>query len=154
MSKIILSMDVIGRPATQGSKRAFAIRGKDGKHRAIVTEDNLRNKDWRALISTTAARFYCSAPYTGPIELEVCVRLARPKGHFRTGRNIHLLSDSAPLHHTQTPDLFKLVRPIEDALTGIVWKDDSQIVRHTNTRKEWTSGQPGASVLVFALEEE
>ena len=53
----------------------------------------------------------------------------RPKGHFGTGRNAGIVKPSAPEFKTTKPDLANLLKPTEDALKGIVWRDDSQVVR-------------------------
>lgn len=70
--------------------------------------------------------------------------MARPKGHYRTGRNAHLLRDGAPPYPAGTPDLSKLCRATEDALTdaGVVWADDAQVVEYTRLAKVY-AGQPG-----------
>jgi Holliday junction resolvase RusA-like endonuclease len=47
------------------------------------------------------------------------------------------------------PDATKLWRPTEDALTGIVWRDDSQIIRQLVRKRYCGPGEvPGAEVLV------
>jgi Holliday junction resolvase RusA-like endonuclease len=40
------------------------------------------------------------------------------------------------MHPTVKPDLTKLLRAVEDALTGVVWRDDSQII-HQVVNKEY-----------------
>ena len=51
--------------------------------------------------------------------------MLRPKGHFgKRG-----LLPSAPIAPIVKPDLLKLARAVEDALSGLVYKDDAQIVR-------------------------
>jgi len=37
--------------------------------------------------------------------------------------------------HVVRPDLSKLIRATEDALTGIIYQDDSQIVKYVDTEK-------------------
>jgi hypothetical protein len=39
-------------------------------------------------------------PYTGPLQVELNFYFGRPKVHFRSGKNSHLLKDDAPLWHT------------------------------------------------------
>jgi crossover junction endodeoxyribonuclease RusA len=66
---------------------------------------------------------------TGPVAVHVKFVMPRPKHHYRTGRNAHLLRDSAPEYPTGKPDLDKLCRALLDSLTaaGVV-KDDAQVV--------------------------
>ena len=63
-------------------------------------------------------------------------RFRRPKSHFKSGKNFNVMKDTSPLCHTQKPDLTKLVRCLEDALSGVVWNDDCQVIE-TNACKEW-----------------
>ena len=71
----------------------------------------------------------------GPLELTVTFYLARPRGHYGTGRNADRLRPSAPAHPTTRPDTSKLVRALEDALTRQVYADDAQIVRQHAERR-------------------
>ena len=63
------------------------------------------------------------------VEVELGFFFARPKAHFGSGRNAGTVLASAPRHMTVMPDVDKLARAALDALTGIVFKDDSQINR-------------------------
>jgi Holliday junction resolvase RusA-like endonuclease len=64
----------------------------------------------------------------GPLHLSLVFCLARPKGHFGSGRNADVVKPSAPRYPTVKPDATKLTRAVEDAMTGIVWRDDAQVV--------------------------
>lgn len=118
---------VYGNPATAGSKKGFY--NKKAK-RVIITDDSKRSRPWKAMVSDAAAGAMGGA---GFLEGALVVRLAffvpRPKGHYGSGRNSGKVKDSAPLSPIVKPDLLKLARAIEDALTAIVYRDDSQIVR-------------------------
>lgn len=84
---------------------------------------------------------------TGPVQVWVKVTLQRPKGHYGTGKNEGQLKVSAPPHHTQWPDVDKLARGVLDALTGVVWRDDSQVTS-LHIGKEW-GDEPRTSVTVI-----
>ncbi len=64
---------------------------------------------------------------TGPLKLELSFRLPRPKSHYRTGKHSDELRPDSPTFHTSKPDTTKLIRGVEDACTGLIWKDDAQI---------------------------
>lgn len=66
-------------------------------------------------------------PYEGPLRVSMEFTFGRPKCHFRTGKNAHLLKNSAPIHHTSAPDLDNLIKFVGDSLNGIFWKDDACI---------------------------
>jgi Holliday junction resolvase RusA-like endonuclease len=49
--------------------------------------------------------------------------MPRPNNHFNYGEELKM---GMPFYHTVKPDRIKLARAVEDALTGIIWVDDSQ----------------------------
>ena len=142
-----ISFTVYGKPATAGSKRGFPIRRKDGSIGVAMTHDNPRTKNWMASVAQTARGVYQGELLTGPLELTITFFLARPKAHYlKTG-----LRKSAPMKHCQKPDATKLLRAIEDSLTGVIWRDDSQVVSLIIS-KVWTEGSEGASIIVKEIE--
>jgi len=52
----------------------------------------------------------------------------RPQGHYGSGRNAGLLRDSAPLRPFVRPDVDKQARQVLDAITGVLYADDGQVV--------------------------
>jgi len=152
MSAQHVSFRVLGRPQPGGSKRALPIRrGGQLTGRVAVTDANPKAKSWMQEVRHAAAEAMGDrAPLTGPLTLDVMFALARPKGHYGTGRNCHFIRPSAPSHPTVVPDATKLLRALEDALTGIAWRDDAQIVFQV---VEKTYGVPErCEVTVRALE--
>ena len=148
-----VTITVCGTPAPQGSKRAFAVRGKGGVPTgrvAVIESSHDRVKSWRqAVIDAAEAASACTF-LRGPLEMHITFWLARPKSHYRTGRNAHLLRDSAPPHPAKPPDLSKLVRATEDALTACgLWADDAQVII-CDAVKQWCERDqaPGAFIAV------
>lgn len=85
----------------------------------------------------------------GAIFLNVVIYLPRPKGDFSKGKNAGKLKPSAPKDHIKHPDLDKLVRAIQDALTKIIWRDDSQITMlHALKYYENTLKPPGIEIYI------
>ena len=118
---------VRGIPATAGSKRAFPIHRKDGKLGVAVTADNKRSKPWMASIADQAAKEFNNPYQAGvAVALSMTFCLPRPTGQYKTNGELHKW---APAFPAKRPDLTKLVRCAEDALKGIAWIDDSQVVR-------------------------
>lgn len=85
----------------------------------------------------------------GPVLVTATFTFPRPKSHYRTGKNAHLLRDDAPHYKTGHPDLDKLQRAIGDSLTGIVVRDDKQIVAW-NTVKSYAD-LAGVEIIVSPL---
>lgn len=123
----LVSFRVYGRAASQGSKRA--VRTKSGK--VVVIEDNPRTYEWRQEVASVAHRAYSGPLHLGPVGLRLIFVRARPKSHYGTGRNVNRLRQTAPSYALGKPDLLKLGRAIEDALTGVIFRDDSQVVSLT-----------------------
>lgn len=116
---------VLGEARPAGSKRAFV--SKAG--RAIVTDDSgKRGKDWRRAVAEAAGEVAPADLLRGPLKVTMTFFRPRPKSHYRTGKNAHLLRDSAPARPTTRPDVLKLARAAEDSMTGVLYADDSQIV--------------------------
>jgi len=139
---------VIGTPAPGGSKSAFPM--PSGRIR-MVDAGGKRNKLWRSCCEAYARRQIGSTPpLSGPLSVSFEFIMPRPKSHFRSVKKQPVLRDDSPRHHTQAPDRTKLVRSTEDALTGICWVDDSQIVSGRDISKRWADPgeEPGAIVTI------
>lgn len=135
---------VPGIPQPGGSKKAF-INRKTG--RPIITEDNKKSKDWKALVALFSVD-KISEPLKGPIRVSFCFFLPRPRAHYGSGNNSHRIKDSSPRYPIVRPDCTKLIRSTEDALKGIAWFDDSQIVIQT-AQKQY--GNPGCHIRIWEL---
>lgn len=129
---------VHGQPAPQGSKRHVG--------RGILIESSKRVKPWREAVHYAALESLDGKPrIEGPVS--VCVRFYfdRPRAHYRTGKNAHLLRDDAPAlpDNKGTYDLDKLQRACFDALSSAgIWRDDSQVA-DVVACKRWTVQLPG-----------
>jgi crossover junction endodeoxyribonuclease RusA len=130
---------VPGKPKPAGSKRAFVVKSKQsGKMRAIVTDANPQARDWKIDVQHVARTAYTGQPLEGPLELELSFFMERPKFHFNAKRDA--IKPTAPSYPTGKPDASKLCRGVEDALTGMLYRDDSQIVKQT-VRKRYATLQ-------------
>jgi crossover junction endodeoxyribonuclease RusA len=126
--------------APQGSKRHVG--------KGVMIESSQNVKPWRFLVTQSALA--AGVPLLrGPVRMSVVFIFSRPAGHFRKDGS---LKPSAPLHHSIRPDLSKLLRSTEDALTSVVYEDDSRIVGCA-VEKRYAIGneRPGALVTVIPL---
>lgn len=142
-----ISFFVPGKPATAGSKTGFY--NKKAKH-VIMAPANKRQKPWMSHVQSIALDNYKGKPITDPVSINLTFFWPRPKSHYRTGKNSHVLKDSAPKKCTTKPDLTKMLRAVEDALTGVIWKDDSQVVMF-NCQKLYDSN-PGVAVFIQTVD--
>ena len=116
-----VSFTVYGEARPAGSKTA----GVSKSGRVFVRDAAKGVKAWQGHVANVAAIAMGMEPLIdGPIWLQLAFYQPRPKSHF--GKGGILLS--APVFPIVRPDLLKLARAVEDALTGIVYRDDSQIV--------------------------
>ncbi|MFF0395104.1 RusA family crossover junction endodeoxyribonuclease [Streptomyces sp. NPDC005248] len=127
---------VLGLPGPQGSKRHV------GSGRML--ESSAKVKPWREAVvwASRQARLKIKdyTPLIGPLAAEMTFSFNRPKGHFGTGRNAGIVKDSAPLRPSVTPDLSKLARSTEDALTtAAAYRDDALIVEYRRLGKWYTT---------------
>lgn len=141
---------VPGMPGTKGSAKAFVVPGTSF---ANIVNDNPKTKNWAALVSKLAAeQMDGAAPWDGPVSVQLMFSLPRPKGHYLPAtkkRPAPELRPDAPYRHTSKPDGDKMERATWDALTGIVFRDDSQIAL-------WSGGKiyaeaPGVRIRVTRL---
>lgn len=118
-----LKFTVYGVAKPAGSKRGFVNRHTG---RVQVVDANANSRPWKNEVASAAAAAMNGAELLdGPLMLGLEFYVPRPKGHFgKRG-----LRPSAPAIPTVKPDLLKLARGVEDALTGIVYRDDAQIAR-------------------------
>ncbi len=138
---------VPGVPSPGGSKKSFH-HAKTGK--IITMDDAKNNRGWKERVSAFADANGLGVPLSGPLLLDVTFTLPRPRGHYGTGKHRERLKPSAPRHHETRPDTTKLLRACEDALKGIIYADDSQIV--IQTAMKVYGNVPGVRVRVRRLE--
>jgi crossover junction endodeoxyribonuclease RusA len=115
----MLNFTVYGVPQPQGSIRAFTPKGWK---RPVLTSDNAKVKPWRQEIAGTALAI---------MERDSIRRIERPAGVKVTAYFYFPRPKSTKKsveHKTTKPDIDKLTRALHDALTGIAFEDDSQIV--------------------------
>jgi Holliday junction resolvase RusA-like endonuclease len=119
VDKTVIQFTVFGQPEPQGSARLVPVKGYA---RPFITSDNPDLKKWRANVAYQAKEAMRTRQrellgHGVPVEIEVEFVFKRP---------LSLKRDVA--HKTTRPDTDKLVRGVLDALTGIVYDDDAQVI--------------------------
>lgn len=139
---------VAGRPQQRGSKKAFA---RKGGGRPLMVDANAKSGPWMAAVASAASEAVAGQTLLeGPLRIEVLFRFKRPGTHFRKLKAGPVLRDDAPLYHASTPDADKLMRAIGDSLSGVVYRDDSQLAA-VNVVKVYTDSSEGAVIEVSTL---
>lgn len=141
----MIRFTVYGTPQTAGSKRSFVpldkvtkkpFRRAGGGVVVSTVDANPKSGDWKNLIASEAAKHVSGTLLDGPLVVTITFYRVRPKGHFRGGVNSSMLKPSAPPYPDVKPDVLKLARAVEDAMSGVLYRDDSQIVKEW-LEKEW-----------------
>lgn len=132
---------VPGIPVPQGSK-SLSMKGG----RAVMFDQNASAlKSWRNIVHLTGVSY--RNQYRCPVYTNVNITLIfymgeRPKSHYtKTGKP----SSKYREYPNVKPDIDKLTRAILDALTGVFYQDDSQVIT-INCRKLY--GQSGVKILI------
>lgn len=137
-----MRLTVYGVALPQGSKSARVVNG-----RAIMTDgfgDKPRQlKSWREAIADAARVWIATngapAPLDVPVTLHATFYLPKPKSAPRKA-----------VHAAKKPDLSKLTRAIEDALTKLAYTDDSRIVELTVRKRYAIDTAPRVEIFIAA----
>lgn len=134
---MLLMFKVKAKPVPQARPRFF-VRQK-GAQRFVGAYDPKQCKTFKEVIAwhvrTEASRQGLQKPVGGPISIKLIFRM-RGNGKER--------------YHTKRPDVDNLAKAIKDALKGIVYADDSQIVE-AHLYKEY--GEPEVIIEIKTLED-
>lgn len=138
-----VALRVAGVPVTQGSKTA-GVNPHTG--RAFVRESGGdRLKAWRTAINSQAQQAYADrAPWLGPVMLDIHFAVPRPTSAPKTKRTYPIKARSG--------DVDKLARAVMDALTGVAFTDDSQVLILMVAKDYAMNGWTGVDVGVHHLE--
>ena len=111
--KPVINFTVYGNATPQGRARAFLMR-----NRRIGFYDPDKSKSWKQEIKHAFMKQYENIQIIeDAIELQVTFWMQRPKS-----------LPKKVLHHVKKPDLDNLLKAIKDSLSGLAYRDDSQIV--------------------------
>ena len=148
LRNLLVEFRVNGFPAPQGSKRHVG--------KGILVESSPRLKDWRTSVAVACFDAYTDKPIEGPVGVCLEFVFPRPRSHYRTGKNAHLLRDGAPKYPTtrSVGDIDKLARGTIDPLCigcgGSLLRDDSQVA-WLYAAKDWGEAEAFAVIRVFEL---
>ena len=131
-------LEVRGIPKAQARARAFAF--KKGERTHVRMYDPETSRDWKRTVAHEAALAWAQPPLSGPVMVDLRFALPRPKS-----------LPKRVLHHVKKPDLDNLAKAVKDALRGIVYNDDSQVVC-LKVSKAY-SPTPGVQIFVSTMED-
>lgn len=115
-----IQLQVLGEPTAQKRHRSVRMGSFNRQYDPSAADKG----DFLSIVQKHAP----DAPYAVPLQVDLQFYFTRPKSHYKTGKNAHLLKDNPPEYHTSRPDVDNLSKFVMDALNKIYWKDDSYIV--------------------------
>lgn len=137
----MIEVRVYGVPAPQGSKTAF-VRGG----RAVVVDGSSSSgrqklSSWRTEVARECYNERPPEPLSGPLGADIVFFMPKPKS-----------APKGKVWCDKKPDIDKLVRATFDAMTGVLYNDDAQIVV-LSSRKSYASPEepPGAHVRIYPI---
>ena len=127
-----ITIIVYGAPAPQGSKRFVGVSKKTG--RGIMIESSARVRPWRQDVKAAARDAHGGAPpMDGPVTVRMVFTLPKPASSPKKRR----------IYAKRKPDLSKLARSTEDALTDAgVLADDARIIEYARLAKVFPLEDP------------
>ena len=120
----MISFRSSGRPLPL--KRHRLTRGK-----RMYDPSHKDKKEWMNSIKD----YHPIHPLESVLELKIIFYFRRPKCHYGTGRNSNTLKKSAPKYMNRTPDIDNLIKFYLDAMNGVFFKDDRQIISIISEKK-------------------
>lgn len=164
----LLEFTVPGDPVTQGSMTAFPYletctdckpgrpcakrncwHGRVARAR-VAHDDDGKMKSWRQFVAAHAvsamnAQRWPSRPAFAdgaPVVVGAVFDLVRPAGHYLGGGGLSAEGKRYPYPTREhSGDVDKLLRAINDALTGALWSTDAQVIA-APPAKRWAPGRP------------
>lgn len=130
-------------PVAQPRQRTRLAKTRDGKsYTQNYTPVRHPVNAFKAAVQLAWREAHDGPPLEEPIRLGGLFIMPRPKGKCWKTK-------ATPRYpHTGRPDLDNLVKAVKDALSGLAWRDDSQVWRYGDVSKVVASGSEGPRVEV------
>ena len=144
-----IKFTVPGIPIAQPRQRSrvMNIGGKSMAQNYTPTKAPINT--FKAAVQMAASQAFSGELLTGPVFLRLSFRLDRKK-HQTKKRG-----DNPPLYGNKKPDLDNLMKGVCDALNGVVWRDDSQVVEVCMVKTIAAGSEsPGVDVMIDTLDDE
>lgn len=136
----MIQFTVYGEPTAQGRPK-FSTRGGFAK-----AYDPAKSRDYKDYVKLAASEHAPKALLEGPLGMVLTVYRSTPKSFSKIKAT---LAESGQLTPTTKPDIDNYLKGVKDALKGVIWKDDSQVVE-VFARKRY-SARPRIEVKIKQL---
>lgn len=136
-----------GEPVAQGRARSRLVMSKKTGKAFITHYDPTKSRSHKSTIIDMAMEVAPEVPTTRP--LNFCLKIYRSIPSSK-GPAFVLAAENGLIRPTSRPDLSNYLKGAEDALLGIIYRDDSQIVSYDGSG-QWYSRTPGTLVTITEL---
>jgi Holliday junction resolvase RusA-like endonuclease len=134
---------VDGIPVAKARPRHVTVKTKRGPKSMSYTPAKTRN--WEAYVRYAAFKAMSGKGLmSGPLQVAVLARFPIPASWPKWKRDA---AAGGLVGHTTKPDADNVLKAVLDAMNGVVFADDSQVVRKI-PEKHYTTSTPGLEVLV------
>lgn len=134
----IISFTVYGEPTAQGRPK-FARIGN-----GVRAYDPAKSRDYKQSVRAAALEVKPDVLLEGALSLVVMAYRTVPKSFSKKKAAQAIAQEIQP---TTRPDLDNIIKGIKDALKGVIWRDDSQVVNISAAK--WYSDTPRVEVSVW-----
>lgn len=124
----MIEFTVYGEPVAQGRPRATTRNG------FVQLYDPEKSRDYKDYVRLAAAKHAPPKLLEGPLAVMVIAYRSIPKSFSKKKA---AAAESGVLYPTTKPDADNYLKGVKDALKGIMWVDDSQVV-DVYTRKRYS----------------
>ena len=126
-----------GKPLSKGNVRSFQVKG-----RTIYVDGNKALKSWEAVAKMILQDYAPDELWDGAVAMELTFFFQEPKATPK--------GKKGKIPMTKKPDSTKIARSVEDTMTGIIFRDDSQITDY-HIRKRYGE-KPGVLVRIWQVD--
>lgn len=115
----MITFTVYGEPVAQGRPRASTQGG------FVRLYDPKKSKDYKDYVRLAATEHAPAALLEGPLGMVLTVYRSIPKSFSKKKA---ALAEEGEIRPVSKPDVDNYLKGVKDALKGVIWKDDSQVV--------------------------
>jgi len=138
----MITFTVYGDPVAQARGRATIINNR------VIVYDPARSREFKKLIKEVAQKYAGNKLIQEPVSLSVKAFISIPMSFSKKKREKALTGKLRP---TTRPDLKNIIAGVEDALKGVIYKDDSQIIDFGDSGK-WYGDPPRVEISIRKVE--
>ena len=137
----MLMLTISGKPIAQARPR-FVRRGK-----FVSTYNPQETEAGKFLILAKSQLPAGWVPVEGPVMLDCTFDMPIPQSKSKRVREAMIAGE---ISHTSKPDGSNLIKFLEDALNGVIWVDDAQIISQTWHKRY--SENPKTTIRIWSVE--